>query len=123
MALNSLYLSLTEKLQASVNYSNDDLESAFESLTTFIARDVDGYTSHTRDQLAYAVQSRLEEIWSLLSDEDRNRNIELVALFRSFIRRTERASGYEADIDFPITKGKENALEAYIGAEDACEEE
>lgn len=123
MALNNMYLSLSEKIRDAVKHSDDDVEFAFDSLIDFISRDIDGFTSYPSDTLAYAVQSRLEEIWSLLADEDRYRNAELVALFKSFIRRTERASGYEADIDFPDLDQMEDGLEAEIEAEDACEEE
>jgi hypothetical protein len=122
MALNSTYLSLTEKLMGHVNDQNEELEFAFESLTDFLARDIDGFTDHPSDSLAYAVQSRLEEIWSLLSDEDRNRNAPLIELFKRFIKRTERASGYEADIDFPNTCDLEDSIEAEVEAEDECEE-
>lgn len=123
MALNSKYLSLSEKLMSKVSHMDDELEFAFDSLIEFVSRDIDGYTAHTKDSLAYAVQSRLEEIWSLLRDEDRFRNAELVALFKSFIARLEKASGYEADIDFPSLDDMEDSLEAEIEAEDACEEE
>lgn len=123
MALNSMYLSLSEKLHTLVTHSNEEIEFAFDSLMTFLARDIDGFTDFSRDQLAYAVQSRLEEIWSLLADEDRYRNARLIGLFKSFIRRTEKACGYEADIDFPSMDQMGDSLEAEIEAEDLCEEE
>ncbi len=117
MQLSRRYLNLTEKLSEFVLEMNEELEFALDSLRSFLERDVDGYTSISGDALAYAVQSRVEEIWSCLSDIDKSRNANLIAFIKKFIRRLEKDSGYEADIDFP-----EVDLESEVQAEDLCKE-
>jgi len=86
-----------EKLESKIVCDRDELEFALESLRFFIEEDVDGFTHMTPQFLAYSVQSRLEEIWELLDWDQRKSTTEI---FKKFIERVEKASGYEADIDF-----------------------
>lgn len=122
MPLNRRYLNLTEALIDLIFEINDEAEGAIESLREFLEIDVDGFTSIKGEVLAYAVQSRLEEIWGLLNDEERFGNKAMVAFLRKFVARVERDSGYEADIDFTAPYVDERELiEAEM--EDACDDE
>lgn len=81
--------------------SNEDecgeLEHAIESLRNFLQEEADGWTHQTKDKLAYAVQSRIEEIWGLISEFEKRDNSNLEDYCQALLRRLEKISGYEAD--------------------------
>lgn len=76
---------------------NDELDFAIDSLRHFLEKDVDGFTSHSEEKLALAVQSRLSEIWNLISQTEKDENPMLEDFLSSFMQELEEASGYEAD--------------------------
>ena len=94
-----------ELLQASEEFfeqiSNEDeceeLNDAISSLRFFLERDVDGFTQYMDAKLGYAVQSRLAEIWRMISRKEKDENCELVACYQDLLTLTEDACEYESD--------------------------
>lgn len=99
MFLNQELLQTCEEFfdQIANTKNSEKLDNAISGLRTLLEKDVDGFTQLSDDKLAYAVQSRLHEIWRLISKEEKNENQELADLYISAINLTEDASGYESD--------------------------
>lgn len=99
MFLNQELLQSCEELFDQIANINrdEDLDDAIASLRFFLEKDVDGYTQLSEEKLSYAVQSRLQEIWELISKKEKNENADLVDLYKEILAVTEEASGYEAD--------------------------
>ncbi len=99
MFLNQQLLQASEELFDQISNENgcEELNEAISSLRSFLEKDVDGFTQYADGNLAYAVQSRLEEIWRLISRKEKNENSDMVAAYEEILALTEDASGYEAD--------------------------
>ena len=99
MFLNQELLQGTEEFfdQISNEFECEELSDAISSLRSFLEKDVDGFTHYTDEKLAYAVQSRLEEIWRLISRKEKDENSNLAEIYQELISLTEDASGYEAE--------------------------
>lgn len=99
MFLNQELLQGCEELFDQISNENEceDLNEAISSLRSFLEKDVDGFTHHADEKLAYAVQSRLEEIWMMITKKEKNENSDLVGLYQEILALTEDASGYEAE--------------------------
>ena len=99
MFLNQELLSSCEKLfdQIANEEQNEDLDEAIDGLRAFLEKDVDGFTSLSEDKLAYHAQTRLEEIWKLISKEEKKINSDLFEMYKAISEVTEDASGYEAE--------------------------
>ncbi len=48
-----------------------DLDYAIDSLRHFLEKDIDGFTQFDDEELIYAVQNRMEEIWDLISTQEK----------------------------------------------------
>lgn len=79
MFLNQELLQTCEEFfdQVANTKNSEKLDDAILGLRTFLEKDVDGFTQLSDEKLAYAVQSRLHEIWRLISKEEKNENQEL----------------------------------------------
>ena len=99
MFLNQELLQGCEELfdQISNEDGCEDLNEAISSLRSFLEKDVDGFTHYADEKIAYAVQSRLEEIWRLISKKQKNGNSNLTDAYEDILALTEDASGYEAE--------------------------
>lgn len=99
MFLNQQLLQACEELfdQISIENEREKLAGAISSLRNFLEKDVDGFTQYADEKLAYAAQSRLEEIWRLISKNQKNENSNLVDAYEDILALTEDASGYEAE--------------------------
>lgn len=99
MFLNQELLQGCEELfdQVSNESGCEELDEAISSLRSFLEKDVDGFTHYSDDKLAYAVQSRLEEIWRMITREEKIENSDLVDAYQELLALTEDASGYEAE--------------------------
>ena len=99
MFLNQELLSSCEELfdQIANEEQNEDLDEAIDGLRAFLEKDVDGFTSLSEDKLAYHAQTRLEEIWKLISKEEKKINSDLFEMYKAISEVTEDASGYEAE--------------------------
>lgn len=99
MFLNQQLLQACEELfdQISTENEREKLAGAISALRNFLEKDVDGFTQYADEKLAYAVQSRLEEIWRLISKNQKNGNSNLVDAYEDILALTEDASGYEAE--------------------------
>ena len=102
MFLNQELLQSCEEFFDQITNINqdEDLNYAVESLRSLLEKDVDGFTQMSEEKLGYAVQSRLQEIWSLISKQEKNENEDLVVLYKEVMTIAEDASGYEADDDY-----------------------
>ena len=76
---------------------NSELEFAVESLKRLLEEDADGKTSLSNEEIAYAVQCRVEEIWDLISKREKKENSFLEDYYDELLRRVESISDYEAD--------------------------
>jgi len=101
MFLNQELLNSCEELfdQIANDEGNEDLDEAIEGLRSFLEKDVDGFTQLSEDKLAYFAQSRLEEIWKLISKDEKKINPDLFEMYKAISEVTEDASGYESDTD------------------------
>ncbi len=101
MFLNQELLSSCEELfdQIANDESCEELNEAIDSLRSFLEKDVDGFTQLPEDKLAYYTQSRLEEIWRLISKEEKSINPDLFEMYQAICEVTEDACGYEAESD------------------------
>ncbi len=99
MFLNQELLQGCEELfdQVSNEIGCEELDEAISSLRSFLEKDVDGFTHYSDDKLAYVVQSRLEEIWRMITREEKIENSDLVDAYQELLALTEDASGYEAE--------------------------
>ncbi|MBC7458892.1 MAG: hypothetical protein H7235_11470 [Bdellovibrionaceae bacterium] len=99
MFLNQELLQGCEELfdQISNENGHEELNDAISSLRSFLEKDVDGFTHYMDAKLAYAVQSRLEEIWGMISRKEKKENPNLADAYQEILALTEDASGYEAD--------------------------
>ncbi len=101
MYLNQTLLSSCEDFfdQIANDQDCEDLDCAIDRLRSFLEKDADGFTSHPEDKLAYAVQNRIEEIWKLISKEEKQINPDLFEMYKEICEITQDACDYEADID------------------------
>lgn len=99
MFLNQELLQGCEELfdQISNEDGCDELNEAISSLRSFLEKDVDGFTHYSDEKIAYAVQSRLEEVWVLISKKEKNENSNIADAYHELLALTEDASGYEAE--------------------------
>ncbi len=72
---------------------------AIEGLRYFLERDVDGWTNHTNEVLARAVQCRLTEIWSHLNEDEDLDQGDLSFYYRNLLEELEDYSGFESEDD------------------------
>ena len=81
--LNQTLLEQTEELLDLIanEEESDELAHAMSALREFLEGDVDGWTSHSNVELCEAVESRLEEIWELISDDEKEANNQLEDYF------------------------------------------
>ncbi len=100
MFLNQELLNSCEELfdQITNDEESEDLDEAIDGLRSFLEKDVDGFTQFTDDRLAYFTQSRLEEIWKLISKNEKEMNPDLFEMYQEILEVTEDASGYEAEV-------------------------
>lgn len=99
MFLNQELLQGTEEFfdQISNEDGCEELNDAILSLRSFLEKDVDGFTHYMDAKLAYAVQSRLEAIWKMISRKEKKENSDLEDVYQDLLALTEDASGYEAE--------------------------
>jgi hypothetical protein len=99
MFLNQELLQASEEFfEQILNDENcEELDEAISSLRYFLEKDVDGFTQYMDENLGYAVQSRLTEIWKMISTKEKDENYELVASYQDLLSLTEDACEYEAD--------------------------
>ena len=87
-----------EFLDEIVNENRDEnLDFAIESLRSLLEKEADGFTYTPSDELAYAVQCRLEEIWNLISTKEKKINFDLAEYYEDLLSEVEEYSGYEAE--------------------------
>jgi hypothetical protein len=81
-----------------VNESGDlKLDQAIDKLRTFLERDVDGWTQHSEEVLARAVQCRIMEIWGLIPRAEKQADPDLKEYYDTIVGQLEDVSGYETD--------------------------
>lgn len=107
---------------------NVDLDFAIDSLRTFIERDVDGWTSYSEDDLAIAVQGRLEEIWNLISPQEKSDNYLLEEHYEDIMNDLEEIvkldSEYKNSEEQEWNEEEDNDNEEqFEDSDDNCEEE
>ena len=99
MFLNQELLSSCEELfdQIANDEDSEDLDEAIKDLRSLLEKDVDGFTQLSEEKLAYFTQSRLEEVWKLISNDEKKMNPDLFEMYQEILEVTEDVSGYEAD--------------------------
>jgi hypothetical protein len=76
---------------------NVNLDKAIDSLREFLEQDIDGWTSHSEQVLARAVQCRLMEIWGLISKAEKSEHSELQEYYDQILEIIEDVSEFETD--------------------------
>lgn len=101
MFLNQELLNSCEEFFEQIvnNEENEELDVAIDSLRSFLEKDVDGFTQLSEEKISYFTQSRLEEIWELISQEEKEMNPDLFEMYQEILEVTEDASGIQADSD------------------------
>ncbi len=101
MFLNQELLNSCEEFfdQIANDEENEDLDQAIDSLRSFLEKDVDGFTQFSEDKISYFTQSRLEEIWKLISKDEKGMNPDLFEMYQEILEVTEDASGFQGESD------------------------
>lgn len=68
---------------------NEELTNAIDSLRHFLESDMDGLEQNTDDELVLAVQSRLDEIYELISTEEKCANHLLTSHYEELMEYLE----------------------------------
>ncbi len=99
MFLNQELLNTCEEFfdQIANDEGNEDLDQAIDDLRSFLEKDVDGFTQLPEDEISYFTQSRLEEIWMLISKEEKKMNPDLSEMYQEILEVTEDACGFQAE--------------------------
>ena len=135
MCLNEELLERTEEfLELIANEDGDvDLDFSVDSLRSFIGRDVDGWTSHAEDELAIAVQERLEEIWNLISPQEKSDNYLLEEHYEDIMGDLEKIAQFDSEFanskeptwneDEENEEDDDQSEEYFEDSDDDCEED
>lgn len=135
MCLNEELLERTEEfLELLANEDEDvNLDFSVDSLRTFLERDVDGWASHSEDKLAIAVQERLEEIWNLISPEEKCDNYLLEEHYEDIMGDLEEIAHFDSeyenskeqnwDDDEENEEDDDQSEEYFEDSDDDCEED
>lgn len=101
MFLNQELLSSCEEFfdQIVNDEEDEDLDQAIDSLRSFLEKDVDGFTQFSEEKISYITQSCLEEIWELISKDEKEMNPDLFEMYQEILEVTEDASGIQAESD------------------------
>lgn len=75
----------------------EELNFEMESLRFFLEKEVDGITTTSSQELAYAVQCRIEEIWDLISPDEKKINPDLEEHFGELMTQIEQISEYQSE--------------------------
>lgn len=109
-----LLLKSEEFLDEIVNENRDDeLECAIESLRNFLEKEADGFTNTRPEKFCYAVQCRLEEVWDLVSANEKKINFDLAAYYDELMSVVEEHSGYEAERSSLNLEDEQDEYERY----------
>ncbi len=101
MRLNDELLERVEEFFDLIVVKDDsvELDQAIDSLRRFLEKDVDGWTSHSKGDLAYAVHSRLEDIWSLIPPADKSENFNIRDYYNDLMAWLENLLGADAAVN------------------------
>lgn len=80
---------LSEKLSRSVFKNNEKAALAMECLTSFVGEHVDGWRFSSDVELIEIVEKRCEEIWDLISEEEKCRNPSIQKTYERAMGRIE----------------------------------
>jgi hypothetical protein len=78
---------------------NDELSLAIESARCFFADLLDGKIYLSSDRLADAYESRLEEIWDLISEQEKQENSDLEEYYLEATSDFESFCGFDNHAD------------------------
>lgn len=98
MRLNEDLLERVDELFELITNEQDseDLDFAMNSLRQFIEKDIDGWTNFSEGELALAVQNSMEELWDLISDQEKRENYLIEEYYEDIMVDLEVVSGYES---------------------------
>jgi hypothetical protein len=104
MRLNQSLLNSIEDLFAYIENGDEceELVEAMNFLRNILERDIDGYTNYSDSWIGFLVQSRLEEIWELLSMEERASNVHLRDYYFTFMDELEQISRKQKRQDLEV---------------------
>lgn len=100
----------------------EDLNAEMESLRFFLEKEVDGFTSTSSQELAYAIQCRLEEIWNLISPDEKKINPGLEEHFGELMTQIEQISEYQGDRSEFALEDETEEIDDEDGDFDECDE-
>lgn len=82
---------------------NDDgeveLDSAMDRLRRLLEENIDGWTHHSDEELSFKALCRMEEIWNLIPNTDKE-NSDLEEYYEEIMRGLENETDSQCDADF-----------------------
>lgn len=97
---------------------NEVLANAIQSLSNFLEAEVDGWTRTPSDEFAYAVRSRAEEIFELVSEDEKKNNHHLTDYFEELVNTLDQI---QDDIDANVESQSYDDESDYKYDEDLAE--
>ncbi len=96
------FLEMIENTEA-----NEDLTEAIESLQEYLGQVSDGFICQPNQEIAYSVQNRLEEIYALISDQEKDEDPILGDSYDDILCELEELSGYGAEYSVHLDNNEE----------------
>lgn len=102
MRLNEELLEKVEEFFDLIPNDNGEVEldSAMDRLRRLLEEDIDGWTHHSDDELAFKTLCQMEEIWDLIPDADKE-DSDLEEYYEEIMRSLEDETDPGCDGDFP----------------------
>lgn len=98
-----------------------ELDSAMDRLRRLLEEDIDGWTHYSDDELAFKVLCRMEEIWDLIPDADKE-DSDLEEYYEEIMRSLEGETDPRSGDDFLDDEFEDDdSEESYLGEETAEE--
>lgn len=97
------FLEMIENTEA-----NQDLTEAIESLQELLGDLSDGFICQSNQEIAYSVQNRLEEIYALISAQEKDEDPILGDTYDDLLCELEEISGYGAEYSVHLDKDEED---------------
>lgn len=122
MRLNEELLELCEEFFDYIvnDEENVHLDSAMDSLRRFLEEDIDGWTDHDNETLALAVESRLEEIWDLISPEEQKNNAPLSDYYEEILYKLDGFSQRDLNLEAGEFETDEDCGDESNHEEESC---
>lgn len=108
MRLNEDLLERVEEFFDMVPNDNGDvdLDFAMDRLRCLLEEDIDGVTHYAEDELAFKILCRMEDLWDLIPETNRDSNLQ--EYYEEIMQDLERITAAESDACFSEFEAEED---------------